>query len=104
MEQVKNELTANHRIWLKSITIALTLLFIETGVLLAIKQNSNFEIGHAPGRISLIFILALVIPHAFAADRRKRGLTPLNWFVWLAMAFGIWLLGPLTTYIIATFF
>jgi len=72
MEQIENEPRKNHRIWLKSITAGITLLFLKTGILLAIKQHSSFEIGHAPGSISLIFIIALAIPHAIATNRKKK--------------------------------
>ena len=103
MNKDNSKLKINHRIWVKSITIGIALLFIKTVLLIAIKQNSNFDIGQAPGRISLIFIIALVVPHSLATDKRNKGLRPLNWFVWLAIALGIWLLGPLSTFIIVTF-
>jgi hypothetical protein len=104
MDQILNEVEIKHRIWLESITAGITLLFLKAGILLAIKQHSIFEIGHASGRISLIFILALAIPDAIATNRKKKGLSPLNWFLWLTMSLAIWLLGPLTTYLIVTFF
>jgi hypothetical protein len=72
--------------------------------LLAIKQNTTFEIEHSPGRISIIFIFALVVPHACANDRKKKGLAPLNWFIGLVIAFGILLLGLLAIHLIAPLF